>query len=151
MPLNVYRPRPGRHGVFVVYIPSKEVNALTSAGTDTVRIPTPFNKCYFLRASIQAQVAPVVTTGTSTATVKKFQASDGTTKTLTAGFDAETLTANKASPIALASGLIEGDRYIRNTGAVASGDTLFVEFVNGTTIATPPTAMYVVCELAVIN
>lgn len=151
MPLNVYRPRAGRHGVFVVYMASKEVNALTSAGTDTVRIATPFNKCYFLRASIQTQVAPVVTTGTSTATIKKFQASDGTTKTLTAGFDAETLTANKASPFTLAAGLVEADKYIRNTGAVASGDTLFVEFVNGTTIATPPTAMYVVVELAVVN
>ena len=151
MPYNVYRPRPGRHGVFVAYVTTKEINALTSASTDTIRIPTPFNKCYFLRASVQAQVAPVVTTGTSTATVKKFQASDGSTKTLTAGFDLETLTANKASPFALASGLIEADKFIRNTGAVASGDTLFVDIVNGTTIATAPTALYIVCELAVIN
>lgn len=151
MPLNVYKPRPGRHGVFVVYTFTKEINALTSAATDTIRIPTPFNRSYFLRASVQAQVAPVITTGTSTATVKKFQASDGTTKTLTAGFDLETLTANKASPFTLASGLIEADKYIRNTGAVASGDTLFVDLVNGTTVTTQPTALYIVCELAVLN
>lgn len=151
MPLNVYRPRAGRHGVFVVYTFTKEINALTSAGTDTVRIPTPFNRCYYLRASVHTQVVPVVTTGTSTATVKKFQASDGTTKTLSAGFDLETLTINKGSPFALAAGLIEADRYVRNTGAVASGDTLFVDIVNGTTIATAPTALYVVVELAVIS
>jgi hypothetical protein len=151
MPYNAFRPKPGRHGIEVVYLSTKEVNALTSASTDTIRIPTPFRRCYFLGASVQTQVVPIVTTGTSTATVRKFQASDGTSKNLTAGFDLETLTANKASPFSVPATIVESDKFIRNTGLVASGDTLFVDFVNGTTIATAPTALYVVVELAVLN
>lgn len=151
MAYNAFRPKPGRHGIQVAYVFSKEVNALTSAATDTIRIPTPFRRAYFLSASIQTQVAPIVTTGTSSVTVRKFQASDGTSKNLTSAFDAETLTANKASPFVVPASILESDKFIRNTGLVASGDTLFVDFVNGTTIATPPTALYVVVELAILN
>lgn len=151
MAYNAFRPKPGRHGILPVYIYSKEINAITSAATDTIRLATPFRKAYVLSASVQTQVVPVVTTGTSTATLKKFQASDGTLKTLSSGFDLETLTANKASPLVIPSTIAEADKFIRNTGLVASGDTLLVEIVNGTTIATNPTALYFVVEIAILQ
>src|SRR5437899_1354915 len=50
MPYNAYRPKPGRHGVFVVYVAAGPVT-LTSAATDNIRFATPFRKCYFLGAS----------------------------------------------------------------------------------------------------
>lgn len=151
MAYNAFRPKPGRHGVQLSYVMSEKIGALTSAATDTIRIPTPFRKAYLLSASVQTQVVPVVTTGTSTATLKKFQASDGTTKILSSGFDLETLTANKASPLVIPASIVEGDKFLRNLGTVASGDTLFVDLVNGTTIATAPTALYFVIELAILN
>ena len=146
-----YRTKPGRFGVHVVYIASKEINALTSAATDTIRIATPFRKAYVLSCNVQTQVVPVVTTGTSTATLKKAQASDASTKTITSGFDLETLTANKGSPMVIPATVTESDRLLRNTGAVATGDTLFLELVNGTTIATAPTALFFVIGLAILE
>lgn len=151
MAYNAFRPKPGRHGIEVVYLSTPAMTLVTNPGSDFFRIPTPFRKCYFLSASVQAQVAPIITTGTATATVKKLQASDASVKVLTSGFDLETLTANKASPFVVPVTVVEGDKFVRNTGLVASGDTLFVEVVNGTTIATNATAMYVVVELAVLQ
>src|SRR5437867_12971589 len=106
MPYNVYRPKPGRHGVFPVYVSAGPVT-LTSAGTDNVRFGTPFRKCYFMGASVVCQTPPVITTGTSTLTIKKTQASDGAVKILTGTVDCETLTSGKATPIALLSTLTE--------------------------------------------
>ena len=151
MAYNAFRPKPGRHGIAPAYVWTKECTLVTNPGSDFFRIPTPFRKAYVLSASVQAQVAPIITTGTSTATLKKFQASDGTVKVLSSGFDLETLTANKASPIVIPASIVEGDKFIRNTGVVASGDTLFVEVVNGTTIATNATALYFIVELAILN
>lgn len=150
MPYNFFRPKPGRFGVHTITVNSEKIGTITSASTDTFRFPTPYRLCYFLRASAQAQTAPVVTTGTSTGTIKKLVANGGATKTLSAGLDLETLTANKSKVFGLASGLAEADRFIRQD-STNGGDTLFIDVVNGTTIATQPVAMYFVIELLVIE
>lgn len=139
-----FRPRAGRYGVHSVYVVSEKVGALTSAGTDTFRIPTPFRKCYVSRVSVQAQVVPVVTTGTAVATLKKAKAAGGTS-TITSGLDLETLAANVAKAFVIAPAAVDADRI------VLEGDTLFMESANGTTIATPPTAMFFMVELLILE
>lgn len=139
-----FRPRSGRFGVHSVYVVSEKIGALTSAGTDTFRIPTPFRKCYVSKVSAQAQTVPVVTTGTATATLKKVKAAGGT-DTITAGLDLETLAANVSKAFSIAAAATDANRI------VLEGDTLFVESVNGTTIATPPVALFFVVELLVLE
>lgn len=139
-----FRPKSGRYGVHTVFQVSEKIGALTSAATDTFRIPTPFRKAYYSRASAQAQVVPIVTTGTATATIKKAKAAGGTS-TISAGLDLETLTANVGKVFSLAAAAVDADRII------LEGDTLFVDVVNGTTIATAPTALFFVVELLLLE
>lgn len=146
MPYKYFKPRPGRFGVQVVTVSSEKIGALTSAGTDTFRIPTPYRKAYIERVSAHAQVVPIVTTGTSTATVKIFRANGGSTVTVSSGLDLELLVANKAKVFVIPTTTTEAQRVLVND-ATNGGDTLFVDCVNGTTIATAPTAMYFVVEL----
>lgn len=145
-----FKPKPGRFGIEVVTVSSEKIGALTSAGTDTFRIPTPYRKAYLLSASVQTQVVPVVTTGTATATIKKFIANGGGNVTLSSGLDLETLVANKSKPFVIPATVLDTSRVIRQD-ATNGGDTLYIESVNGTTIATPPTAMFFVLELALLE
>lgn len=138
-----FRPRAGRFGVHTVYVTSEKIGALTSAGTDVFRIPTPFRKCFISRISAQAQVAPVITTGTATATV--FKVRGGASTAITAGLDLETLVANVAKPFVNLTTLLDTDRVL------LEGDTLRVDSVNGTTVATAPVAMYFVIELLILE
>lgn len=150
MAYNAFRPKPGRHGIQVAYVATKEV-LVTSTLTEVFNFPTPFRKAYVLSVSVQTQQVPVITTGTSTATLKKRQASDASVKVLSSGFDLETLTANKASPMVIPASTVEGDKFVRNTGLVASGDILYIETVTGTTVATVPIGLIFVVELAILN
>lgn len=150
MAYNAFRPKPGRHGIEVVYIATPLV-LVTSTLTEVFNFPTPFRKAYILSASVQCQTAPIITTGTSTATLKKRQASDASVKVLSSGFDLETLTANKASPMVIPVSTVEGDKFVRNTGLVASGDILYIETVTGTTVATAPVGLHFVVELAILQ
>jgi hypothetical protein len=140
-----FRPRSGRYGLECGYTFSEKISALTSAGTDTFRIPTPYRRCVVTRASVQAQVAPIITTGTATATLKKFRKSDGGTAILSNGLDLETIVANKGLVFTFLSTATDADLTIQE------GDTLFVDVVNGTTIATAPTAMFFSVEFAVLE
>ncbi|MCI0349120.1 MAG: hypothetical protein L0Z53_06805 [Acidobacteriales bacterium] len=151
MAYNAFRPKPGRHGVHVVVVSTGNINSLTSAATDNINISTPFRRGYVLSASVFAAVVPVITTGTSTLTLKKRQASDASVKTLSSSFDVETLTLNKASPLTIPSTIAETDKFVRKGTGLASGDILFAEFVNGTTVTTQPTGLQVVVELALLE
>lgn len=138
-----FRPRPGRFGVHTVYVNSEKIGALTSAGTDVFRIPTPFRKAFVSRISAQTQVVPVVTTGTANATL--FKVRGGASTALTSASDLETLVANVARPFVFLTTLTDADRIL------LEGDTLRVDSVNGTTIATPPTALFFVVELLILE
>lgn len=138
---------PSRFGIIPVYLVSEKIGALTSAATDTFRIPTPFRRGYVLSAGVQTQVVPVVTTGTATATLKKYRAVENSTVTLSAGLDLETLIVNEQRKLVINGS--DTDRLIRNDGT--NGDTLLVDSVNGTTIATAPTAMFFVVEIAILE
>lgn len=144
------RAKAGRFGVAPAYVASEKIGALTSAATDTFRFPTPGKRVALISASAQAQTPPVITTGTSTATLKKFRASDGATVTLSAGLDLETLVANKSKPFVLLS--LDDASYVAEQGVgQVNGDTYFVDVVNGTTVATQPVALFFVLELAVLE
>ena len=149
---NFKRAKPGRYGVESAFTQSEKIAALTSASTDTFRMPTPFRKAMVVGASAQAQVLPIITTGTSTATLKKFRASDGQAVTLSAGLDLETtsMVANKAKAFTLLSTATEADLTVLQ-GSDGYGDTLYVEVVNGTTVATAPVALYFVVEFSVLE
>ena len=145
-----FRPKSPRYGVEVVIVESEKINSFTSAGTDTYRIPTPYRRCFVERISAQCQQVPIVTTGTSTATVKLFRANGGATVTISSGLDLETLVANKAKVFVLPTTTTDGQRVLIQD-STNGGDTLFIDVVNGTTIATPPTALYFVVELLVLE
>lgn len=144
------REKAGRFGIEAAYGNSEKIGTITSAATDTFRFPTPYRSVMVVGASAQAQTVPVVTTGTSTATLKKLKASDGTTKTLSAGLDLEVLVANKAKAFVLLTTATEEDLTALQDDT-NGGDTYFVEVVNGTTIATQPVALYFVLEFAVLQ
>lgn len=147
---NFARQKAGRFGVEGAYCNSEKIGTITSASTDTFRFPTPYRKVMLLGASAQAQTPPVVTTGTSTATLKKFVANGGGTVTLSAGMDLETLVANKAKAFTLLAAATEADLTAIQDDT-NGGDTYFVEVVNGTTIATQPVALYFVLEFGVLE
>lgn len=147
---NFARQKPGRYGIDSAYINSEKIGTITSAATDTFRFPTPYRKVMLVGASAQAQTPPVVTTGTSTATLKKFVANGGTTVTLSSGMDLEALVANKAKVFAFLSTATEADLTALQDDT-NGGDTYFVEVVNGTTIATQPVALYFVLEFSVLE
>lgn len=144
------RQKPGSYGVQRVYISTEKIGTITSASTDTFRFPTPYRKCYIQRISAQAQTPPAVTTGTSTATVKIFRANGGSSVTVSSGLDLETLTANKAKAFTIPTTTTDAQRILVND-STNGGDTLYVELVNGTTIATQPVALYIVVELLVLE
>lgn len=145
------RAKAGRFGTHTVYVASEKIGALTSASTDTFRFPTPGKRVALISASVQAQTPPVITTGNSLATLKKFRASDGATVVLSAAVDLETLVANKTRAFTLLTAPSDAD-FTADPGVPGSnGDTYFVDVVNGTTVATQPVALFFVLELAVLE
>jgi hypothetical protein len=147
---NFARQKPGRFGVDSAYTWCDGTSQVTSTLTLAVRVPTPYRKVILQSASAQAEVAPVITTGTATATLKKFVANGGGTVALSAGLDLETLVANKAKAFVLLTTVTEAD-FTAIQDDTNGGDTFFVEIVTGTTVATAPVELFFVCEFAVID
>ena len=143
MPFNWFHPKPGAFGSvpeFSVLDPvGRSGRTLTTSGSTTYVLPTPYRKFYVRGAS--AQCSSLAAGGTTVAKIQKVVAGTGTPVVLTSGLTLEGMTAKVTSKIAMASTATDANRM------VGEGDVLEVQFINTGGITTQPLELYVHVEL----
>lgn len=144
--LNHFRPTAGSYGVQLVTL-TKEVATLTANVTNTKSIGGLVRPARIHSIVVSTRTVPVDADGTLVTTVKKRDKSAAANVTLTDGtLNLETLVANEAQAITLASTLTDDQRTLD------AGDTLFVEIVsNSAAIDTQPADLTFVAILEVLK
>jgi hypothetical protein len=143
MPYNWFRPKPGAFGGQPIHLELDPVGrsgrTLTTAGSTTFVIPTPYRKFYVRAASVHC-TSLVGTSGSTTVKVQKVVSGTGTPVALTNAKPLEGLTAKVVSSIAMASAATDANRQVNE------GDILQAQFINVTGIDVQPVDLYVLVE-----
>ncbi len=154
--LNFFRAKPGRFGVAPAFLMVGPLGGadmiggatlLTVNDTTTFKIPSPYRKCRFVRASTVAGTIAIDNDGTVLATVKKLTApSTKVSLTDALSWEAAGLTADTVAVYANVSTLTETQRTL------GAGQSFIVDVVsNSATIDTQPAKVFIVIEVEVLE
>lgn len=140
---NFFHPKPDAFGGAPVHIELDPVGrsgrTLTTAGSTTYVLPTPYRK-FYVRAASAHQTSVVGTSGSTVAVIQKVVGGTAVTA-LTNGLYLEGQTAKVSSKFAMASTTTDANR------TVGEGDVLQVQFINVTGIDAQPVDLNVLVEL----
>lgn len=143
MPYNWFRPKPGAFGAQIFHLELDPVGrsgrTLTTAGSTTFIIPTPYRK-FYVRQGSAVCISLAGTSGTTTVKLQKVVGGTGTPVALTNATTLETMTAKVVSKIGMSSSATDAQRQVNE------GDILQAQFINVTGIDAQPVDLYVLAE-----
>ena len=156
MPLNFFKPRPGRFGTQIAFLSLSSIGGadyiggaapLTVNDTTTFKIPSPYRKCRFVRASVVMKTIAVDADGTVLATVKKLTApSTKASLTDALSWEAAGVTADTVAQFVTLSTATEAQRTLN------AGESFIVDVVNDSAaIDTQPAGINITIEVEVLE
>lgn len=154
--LNFFAPKPGRYGTRPAFLTLSSLGGanfiggatlLTANATTTFKVPSPYRRCRFVRASVVAGTIAIDADGTVLATVKKLTA-PSTLVALTdaLSWEAAGLTADTVAQFVTISTVTDTQRTL------SAGESFVVEVVsNSAAIDTQPANVNIVIEVEVLD
>ena len=133
MPMNWYRPKPGRFGTAPLqteWHPGDGAQSITASSTTSYYLATPYRKAYVDTAAYQASAVVTPASGSVTAILKKVCATGSTVTAVSSAINIGSATALVNYPFTFGT-ISAADRTL------ALGDVLKVDIIASSTITTP--------------
>lgn len=154
--LNYFKPRPGRFGTQIAFLTLSSLGGsdyvggatlLTANDTTTFKVPSPYRKCRFVRASVVMKTIGIDADGTILATVKKLTApSTKASLTDALSWEAAGVTADTVAQFVTLSTATDAQRTLN------AGESFIVDVVSDSAaIDTQPANVNIVIEVEVLE